>query len=107
MIDRWSLAEWLAYDDYGMRKVKAKADLLDHDVYPILRRYLQGPRIGRARVISASELDRMLDSLGGRVDFPSESRVEGGTDTSGRTSEARVRGEAPAAFAGGGALKPL
>jgi hypothetical protein len=75
VIDRWSLAAWLAYDDYGMRNVGAKADLLDHDVYPVLARYLRGPRITRARVIGASELDRLLDSLGGRVDFSSEAQA--------------------------------
>ena len=78
VIDCWSLAAWLAYDDYGMRKVRAKADLLDHDVYPILVRYLKGPRIARARAIEARELDRLLDNLGGRPDFSSEARLKGG-----------------------------
>ncbi len=77
VIDCWSLAAWLAYDDYGMRKVSAKADLLDHDVYPILVRYLKGPRIARARAIDARELDRLLDNLGGRPDFSSEARLKG------------------------------
>ncbi len=74
VIDRWSLAAHLAYDDYGMRKASAKADPLDRDVYPILVRYLRGPRIARARVIGPRELDRMLDSLGARVDSSSEAR---------------------------------
>jgi len=77
LIDCWSLAAWLAYDDYGMRKVSAKADLLDHDVYHILVRYLKGPRIARARAIDARELDRLLDNLGGRPDFSSEARLKG------------------------------
>jgi len=89
IVDNWDLVAWLAYDDYGTRRVRTKANPSDHDVYPIFVRYLQGRRAARARLITREELGRMLDSLDGEADVPNGEAPR---------AKARVSGEAPQAL---------